>query len=209
MDKIVDLSASQHCGFHCWMCHHPLNIIAMFCNSCGCIQPPRDIDYFARLSLEKKIDVDFEQLERNAAALRRTFSAERFIIRGMAEKNFAAKHREAIEIAYETLHDPIRRSRYWIHLNAAVEGNATTQLPPIVAELQSAFEQSEGTSQLDKVAQRTGQEIEFGIIKLLSLLRQRDWVQANQVLVELDGLETLIVQVREKRQAMTPSPNNK
>jgi molecular chaperone HscB len=204
MDKIVDFNAAQQNGFHCWMCHEGLNVRALFCNSCGCTQPPRDMDHFQRLGLERRIDVDLQQLERNATQLRRTFTPDRFTIRGLSEKNFAARHLEAVEQAYEVLRDPIPRSRYWIQLNSNELPEPKSVTGVIVTELQGMFDKAEGTCQLDRLAQRTGQEIEFGIMKLLSLLRQQDWDKANKLLTELDGLETLIVQVREKRQAITP-----
>lgn len=208
--EIIDLSQSQQ-GFHCWMCHEGLSLRALFCNSCGSIQPVRDIDHFQRLGLEKRIDVDLAALEKNHQAFSRTFAPERFIIRGHSEKNFAAKHREAIDNAFETLRDPIRRSKYWISLHEGAEHIKLPRSPStaIIEELHTAFQASEETASLDKIAHRTGQEIEFGIIRLLASLRAQDYQMANQVLSELDGLETLITQVRERRQAMTPQPTAK
>lgn len=208
--EVIELSQSQQ-GFHCWMCHEGLSMRAMFCNHCGSIQPVRDIDHFQRLGHERKIDIDLLQLEKNHQTLTRTFAPERFIIRGHTEKNFAAKHREAVDNAFETLRDPIRRSRYWIGLNAEEKMNPSkpATISVIVEELQTAFDASRETVALDKLAHRTGQEIEFGIIRLLASLRAQDYGMANQVLTELDGLETLIMQVREKRKEMTPQPSAK
>jgi molecular chaperone HscB len=207
-DNIIDLAATgTQQGFHCWGCHTAVSVRALFCNNCGSIQPAREMDHFQRLGLEKRIDLDTEVLTRNFNQLQRTFSAERFIIRGQSEKNHAAKHREAIREAFDTLHDPIRRSRYWIDLH---DDGALAQaglLPPIVSELQDEFSKAKETAQLDKLAQRTGQEIEFGIMKLLSSLRSREWKEANEILVALDSMEVLITQVREKRQSLTPHAN--
>lgn len=209
-NKIVDFNITQQ-GFHCWMCHQGISVLALFCNHCGGIQPVREADHFQRLGLERQIDVDFAKLERNMETLQRTFAPERFILRGHMEKNYAAKHLETVKEAYATLRDPIRRSRYWIDLNnaqgVASEGcNAANDLdnPTMVEELIAAFHLAQETAQLDKLAQRTGQEIEFGILRLLSTLRQQDWPKANAILQELNGLENLVVQLREKRQALTP-----
>lgn len=202
--QVIELSQGQN-DFRCWSCHETLSVRAIFCGHCGSIQPVRDIDHFQRLGLERNVDVDFERLEKNYHSLQKTFSAERFIIRGHMEKNYAAKHREAVTQAYETLRDPIRRSRYWIGLNAEnqekMPKNASS---PIVAELQDAFAASGETASLDKLAHKTGQEIEFGIIRLMASLRAQDYEMANRVLMELDDMENLIVQVREKRLSMTP-----
>lgn len=204
MDKIIDLTSNQQ-GYLCWSCHENLSVRAMFCNHCGCIQPVRDIDHFQRMGLEKKIDLDLQGLEKNYAALQRTFNAERFIIRGQQEKTFAAKHREAVQIAFDTLRDPISRSRYWLMLNnAEAQENISQQNSAIICELHKMFDDAAETPQLDRLAQRTGQEIEMGIIRLLSALRTQEWNSANKVLSELDELETLISAVREKRQSLTP-----
>lgn len=177
----------------------------MFCNHCGCIQPVRDIDHFQRLGLEKKVDLDLQQLEKNHASLQRTFNAERFMIRSQQEKTYAAKHREAVQMAFDNLRDPVSRSRYWLMLNKAeAKENATQQNSAIISELHGMYEGASDTVALDRLAQRTGQEIEMGIIRLLSVLRTQDWNSANKVLSELDELETLITAVREKRQSLTP-----
>ena len=211
MDKVIELSANQQ-EFLCWSCHENLSVRAMFCNHCGSIQPVRDIDHFQRMGMEKKIDLDLTNLEKNYTALQRTFNAERFIIRSQQEKTFAAKHREAIQMAFDNLRDPVSRSRYWLMMNKAeAKESSTQQNSAIISELHLMYEGAVDTVQLDKLAQRTGQEIEMGIVRLLTVLRTQDWESANKVLSELDELETLITAVREKRQSLTPqsSPQGK
>lgn len=205
MDKVVDFNINQQGGFCCWSCYGGLSARALFCNHCGTIQPVREADCFQRLGLERKVDIDPTQLEKNYAQLQRSFSPERFIIRSQTEKGHAEKHRAAIQDAYDTLRDPIRRSRVWIDLHDGADVLARArQTPTIVGELQDSFMKADATPALDKLAQRTGQEIEFGILRLLASLRAQDWPQANMILAELDGLETLIAEIRSKRLGMTP-----
>lgn len=211
MDKIIDLSSNTQ-EFLCWSCHESLSVRAMFCNHCGSIQPVRDVDHFQRMGMEKKVDLDLTTLEKNASALQRTFNAERFMIRNQQEKTYAAKHREAVQTAYENLRDPISRSRYWLMLNKVeAKESSTQQNSAIISELHAMYDEATEPVALDKLAHRTGQEIEMGIIRLLSVLRTQEWDAANRVLSELDELETLITAVREKRQALTPqaSPQGK
>lgn len=205
MENIVDIK-SKGCdgGFHCWGCHQPISVVAVFCNNCGVVQPVREMDHFRRLGLEKRIDLDCAQLDRNLTQLQRTFASERFIIRGQTERGYAGKHRDAIKDAAETLRDPITRSRYWIDLHKN-EFDLTQQTrPSVIVELQDEFARAEETAQLDRIAQRAGQEIEFGIMKLLNSLRAQAWQEANEILLTLDGMEVLIAEVREKRQSLTP-----
>lgn len=205
MENVIDLSApGNQQGYHCWGCLGALSGRALFCTHCGSIQPVRESDHFQRLGLEKRIDIDMEAMSRNYAQWQRTFSPERFVIRSHTEQTYAAKHLEAIRAAYETLHDPIRRSRYWLELqNPKEAGMAENVLLPIVNELKSEFESAREAAQLDKLAHRTGQEIEFGIMKLLSSLRGQAWKEANEILASLDTMEVLMKDLREKRQSMT------
>ena len=207
MDKIIELPFAQE-GFRCWMCHEGLSCRARFCNHCGCIQPVRQLDHFQRLGLARSIDVDREMMDKHYASLMRSFSAERFVIRSHAEKTYAAKHREALQEAYDTLRDTVRRSRYWIDLHAEEkkEGNQPTASNEsgLVAELQAVLDAAQEAVECDHLARRAGLEIEHGIMKLLGSLRKQDWRGANEILMSLDGLETLITDVRQKRQALTP-----
>lgn len=206
MDKVIEITCNASQGFHCWSCHGALGAREMFCHTCGTIQPARTMDCFQRLGLERRIDVDQALLDRNFTQLQRSFAPERFIIRSQQERVYAAKHLEAVQEAYETLRDPVKRSRAWIDMNKASfeRALASQQSSAIVEELKAMYQNSDETAHLDRVAQRAGQEIEFGIIRLLSSLRLQDWQMANSILGELDGLETLIVEVREKRIALTP-----
>ncbi|MBI3418673.1 MAG: Fe-S protein assembly co-chaperone HscB [Proteobacteria bacterium] len=202
--EVIELAFAQE-GVRCWMCHDGLSTRARFCNHCGCIQPARELDHFQRLGVPSQLDVDLQMLERHFTSLQRSFAPERFVIRSHAEKTYAAKHREALLEAYETLRDPMRRSRYWLQIHEDKEFSGVDQpLPPVVLELQAVLEAAREATQLDRLAQRAGQEIEHGIMRLLNSLREQDWQRANETLSALDGLEDLITEVREKRQALTP-----
>lgn len=202
--EVIELPFAKE-GIRCWMCHDGLSSRARFCNHCGCIQPVHELDHFQRLGLPRHVDVDRDMLERHFTSLQRSFSADRFVIRSHAEKAYAAKHREALLEAYETLRDPMRRSRYWMELHAEERQDGPFQpMPPVVAELQAILDAAREATQLDHLARRAGVEIENGIMRLLNSLREQDWQRANETLSTLDGLEDLISEVRQKRQALTP-----
>lgn len=207
MENIVDFNISQQ-GFYCWMCHGPLSVLALFCNHCGAIQPVREGDHFQRLGMPRQIDVDFERLDRNLATLQRTFSPERFVLRGQTERKHACQHYETIQHAYDMLRDPIKRSRYWLELHKATHARSSdsslaTLLPAKVADFMAAFARTTEAAALDKLAQRISQEMQGGIGHLLNSLRRQDWPAAHTVLAELDGLESLMTRLRDKRQGLT------
>lgn len=191
-------------GTNCWLCQKNVSVRALFCHHCGTVQPVRDIDYFARLGIERRIDIDVSHLESQYAALSRTLDPQRFLIRGLGERGYAAKQLDALREAYETLSEPLRRGRYWLSLHEReVAGTGTVN--PIVIELRRALDGAIAPSECDNVAQRAGHALEQGIMGLMQALRGADWNTASAVLTELDGLEDILGDVRSRRADLTGS----
>ncbi|MDD5587372.1 MAG: Fe-S protein assembly co-chaperone HscB [Alphaproteobacteria bacterium] len=207
MNNIIEFITSSDGaldGVHCWLCQKPISVRALFCHQCGTIQPVRQLDHFARLGLDRNIDLDFEALEKQHTGLKRALDPNRFSIRGAGEKGHASKHLEALEEAYETLRDPLRRGRYWLILHEhatekALEPNQT------VADLRHEMETANEAEQCDRVARKAGQAMEEGILVLMQSLRNQNWRQASAMLFELEGLESILNGVRECRRQLTSS----
>ncbi len=199
---------NEFCGMangdsHCWLCQKPVSTRALFCHQCGTIQPVREIDHFARLGMERRIDIDIEMLERQYAALERALDPERFLIRGMGERGHAAKQLEALKDAYNALRDPLQRGRYWLKLNEKIFNEAVAA-NVLVGELRQALTDATEPSQCDTIAQRAGQALEQGVMQLMQALRGENWDQANETLIELDGVEGILDEVRARRDGLTP-----
>ncbi len=186
---------------HCWLCQKPVSTRALFCHHCGTIQPVRDIDHFARLGLDRKIDVDADLMERQYTALSRTLDPERFLIRGIGERGHAAKQLEALNEAYDTLRDPLRRGRYWLSLNDK-DFKQGADANPLVNDLRRELIDAAEPSHCDRIAQKAGQALEQGVMLLMQALRGGNWQQANQTLIEIDGVENILDEVRERRTGM-------
>ena len=187
---------------HCWLCQKPVSTRALFCHHCGTIQPVRDIDHFARLGLERRIDTDLELLERQYQALSRTLDPQRFLIRGIGERGHASKQLEALNIAYDTLRDPLERGRYWLRLNEKIF-KESVDANPLVLELRLELSSAVEPSACDRVAQRAGQALEQGVMALMQALRGGQWEQATLTLVEIDGVEGILDEVRGRRSELT------
>lgn len=209
MSNIIEFSATPDVpqdGLHCWLCQKPISARALFCHQCGTIQPVRKLDHFSRLGLETRIDIDADMLERQYAALKRALDPNRFAIRGAGEKGHASKHLEALEKAYDTLRDPLRRGRYWLVLHEQ-ELAETGIVNPMIAELQQELESAIEADQCDRVARKAGQAMEQGIMGLMQSLRSKNWRHANATLLELDSLESILNEVRARRGSMAISCN--
>ncbi len=186
----------------CWLCQKGTAARAIFCCHCGTIQPVRNIDHFARMGLERRVDVDLDLLDRQYAALKRTLDPARFSMRGMGERGHASKQIAALDDAYDTLRDVLKRGRYWMELHS--QENALSSAPscPIVAELRREAEQVADPSHCDRLANRAGQAMEGGIIDLLQSLRNQDWNQAGAALARIDGLEGVLSDLRSRRASL-------
>lgn len=187
---------------HCWLCQKPVSSRALFCHNCSTIQSVRDIDHFARLGLERRIDIDVELLERQYAALSRTLDPQRFVIRGIGERGYAAKQLEALNQAYETLREPLKRGRYWLSLHDKNKQDEQEELP-YINELRRDLDDAAEPSQCDRVAHRASQAFEQSIMGFMQALRGQNWQQANETLIHLDGLEAILGDVRLKRAGFT------
>ena len=180
MDNVIEFhefsvpSSCQHGETCCWLCQKGTSLRALFCQHCGTIQPVRPLDHFARLGLERRIDVDSELLERQYQGLKKALAPERFAIRGMGERGHASHQLEAIEDAYTTLREPLRRGRYWLALHEK-EIQEAEGMNPMVAELRSELEKAAAAPQCDKIAQRAGNAMEQGVVSLMQALRAQNW----------------------------------
>lgn len=204
---LSDFTNATNNGLHCWLCQKTVSARALFCHHCGTIQPVRDIDHFARLGIEQRIDVDMEHLEKQYAALSRTLDPQRFLIRGLGERGHAARQMEALRQAYDVLRDPLSRGRYWIGLHEkGGQGQQIARvLPPFIAALRQELDSAAEPCVCDRVAQKAGQAMEQGIVGLMRALRGEDWQLAKAALSEIDGLEAILGDVRARRASLMPN----
>ena len=186
----------------CWFCTKQLSPRALFCNHCGAIQPVRGVDHFARLGLERRIDIDQTELERQFATMQRTLDPDRFAIRSVTERVHAAKQLTALIEAYDNLRDPVQRGRYWLSLHNK-EFEEVQATIPLVQEMRKDFDKASSAPEVDRVAHRATLALEDGIMRLMQALRNQNWQNANLTLLELDGMEDIIHDARQKRQQYT------
>jgi len=199
-----EFAAHTHSDLNCWLCQKAVSSRALFCHHCGTIQPVRAIDHFARLGLERRIDIDIDQLDHQYAALSRTLDPQRFMIRGLGERGHAARQLDALNDAYEILREPLRRGRYWLSLHEK-SPKQPPDMHPFVKELRRELDKADEPCHCDRVAQKAGHAMEQGIMGLMQALRGENWQQANVTLTELDGLESILGDVRARRSQLAPN----
>ena len=204
MAVVIGISDFIENGEHkyCWMCQKPVHIRAIFCHICGSVQQVLKIDHFARLNVEKNLEVDLELLEKNYAALTKILNPEKFMIRGINERKYAVQHFGALQEAYHTLKDPLKRGKYWLSLNEKILDDEEYQELPIVEDIKIELEQALKPSECDLVARKVCQTLEQAIGVFMQALRGSAWRNANATLQHISSLEEVLNSVRAKRNAL-------
>lgn len=181
----------------CWLCRHAVSVRALFCHKCGAAQPPRELDHFARLGVERRFDVDLALLDRQYNGFRRTLAPERFVAKGARERENAERQVAALTRAYDTLKEPVGRARHLLQLAGVVEVQGDDD--PDLAEMAAALAGEADPGAIDRVANQAGREIETGIRGLSAAFRAGDLVGAARRMIRLERLEHLAVVARRHR----------
>lgn len=98
----------------CWSCGAMR--AAQFCSSCGKVQPPAPVDYFAFFGLPPKLNVDVTALEKDFYELSRRLHPDLNARAGNQEQEWSLEQSSLLNDAYRTLRDPIKRTQYLLKL---------------------------------------------------------------------------------------------
>src|SRR5688572_16763694 len=174
----------------------------MLCQPYGAVRAPRVLNTIDWLGLPVRFDVDSAVLERQFNGFRRTLAPERFANKGPREKSNARAHLDALQHAYDTLRDPVRRARYLLDMaRTTAVGNAAPIDPELVA-LESEAAETDDTAALDRLANRAARGIEQCILDLSAAFRFGEHTSAAGAMARLERLEALAATIRERRQRL-------
>jgi molecular chaperone HscB len=101
-------------GAACWSCGDMR--AALFCDSCGKLQPAAPTDYFSFFGLPRKLNVDVTRLERDFYQLSRKLHPDVFSRATEQEQQWSLEKSSQMNDAYRTLKDPIARTEYLLKL---------------------------------------------------------------------------------------------
>src|SRR5450631_798373 len=122
----------------CWSCGSMR--AAHFCESCGKVQPPVPVDYFAFFGLPPKLNLDVAALEKTFYELSRKLHPDLNARAGAQEQEWSLEQSSLLNDAYRTLRDPIKRTEYLLHLEGVV----------LEEQSKSATEQARATGVMKK-----------------------------------------------------------
>src|SRR5713101_5286506 len=121
--KTISTDGAGTVTSRCWSCGDMR--AAHFCYSCGKVQPPAPVDYFAFFGLPRKLNVDAAILESAFYALSRKLHPDVYAGHDLREQEWSLEQSSRLNDAYRTLKDPIRRTEYLLRLEGVeLEGQS-------------------------------------------------------------------------------------
>jgi molecular chaperone HscB len=192
----------------CWSCHGPVAPAALFCHTCGAVQPPGTRDHFARLGIARSFEIDAGDLDKRYFAFQRNLHPDRFSRRSAKERAIAESQSASLNQAYETLKDPLSRAAYLLELvgrpSAAV--NAATvedeELLTEALENREALMEAETTGAVDELGSHAAAAAIRCLADLSGAFARADFAEADRLTTQLRYWRKLGEEVRIKRRLL-------
>ena len=193
----------------CWSCKGPVSPRALFCSTCGAVQPPGQTDHFLRLGLRRGFNQEPAELEKQYFGFQRRLHPDRFASRSPKERALSQQQATALNEAYETLKDPLRRAAYLLRLAGAevdVEKSGTVDDPELLMEAMEMREALEEASTPDEVAKLAAQaegEVTDCVAQLSMAFADEDLERAGALTTRLKYLGKLAEEAKARRIRLT------
>lgn len=159
---------------------------AHFCSSCGKVQPPAPVDYFAFFGLPLKLNIDVAQLEKDFYELSRKLHPDLSARASVREQEWSLEQSSMLNDAYRTLRDPIKRTQYLLRLEGI----------ELEEQSKSATEQARATGEIKKqiVPPDLLEEVFELNLQLEELRMQKKTGEDDPALIEEVGRQKLELQ---------------
>src|ERR1700733_9664768 len=156
----------------CWSCGTMRAV--HFCESCGKVQPPVPVNYFAFFGLPLKLNVDVAALEKDFYELSRKLHPDLNARAGSHEQEWSLEQSSLLNDAYRTLKEPIKRTQYLLSLEGI----------ELEEQSKSATEQARASGEAKKQIDReqTGEAIspdarKQARDKMVDVLNRRNYIR--------------------------------
>ncbi|MBI2256907.1 MAG: Fe-S protein assembly co-chaperone HscB [Proteobacteria bacterium] len=192
----------------CWSCKGPVASRALFCHTCGAIQAPGSTDHFTRLGIERSFDVDDDKLEKQYLGFQRVLHPDRFAGKPAKERAMAEAQAVALNEAYATLDDPLKRATYLLRLKGVLSEAAADKTVNDPALLMEAMEKREALAEAESAdaIEKLTVEAAGDAIQLLSDISKAfasdDLTAANRATLRLKYLRKFLEEARLRRAAL-------
>ncbi|WP_114087203.1 Fe-S protein assembly co-chaperone HscB [Thalassospira profundimaris] len=127
----------------CWSCKGPVAAVALFCDTCGAIQAPGQLDHFARFDIPRDFNVDIDAVEAQYLKQQQALHPDRFATKSAREKSLSQQQAASLNDAFETLKNPVSRAEYMMRMNGVEPEGGEGQTVNDPALLMEAMEMRE------------------------------------------------------------------
>ncbi|XP_038697574.1 iron-sulfur cluster co-chaperone protein HscB homolog [Tripterygium wilfordii] len=161
---------SQHSGgfgVKCWQCNAlPETLPFLVCESCRTIQPvDHSINYFQIFGLEKKYDVEGENLESKYKNWQKKLHPDLVHSKSEKEREFAAEQSARVIDAYRTLSNRLLKAIYILKLEGVdVDEEETVSEPELlteIMEIREAVEEAADLQELKKIQSQMQEKLKY------------------------------------------------
>lgn len=188
----------------CWSCKGPVRAGQPFCDTCKAVQPPGQVDHFRRLGIDVTFDVDLSLLDRKYFDMQRQLHPDRFATKSGQERVLSQSQATAINDAYETLKDDLKRADYLLEVRGVEETPEGCHLINDQAllmesmELREALAEAETPDDVMKVANRARGDVNVCVANLSGAFKDFDMEQACYLTTRLKYLTKLATEARQR-----------
>lgn len=196
----------------CWSCKGPVAARALFCSVCGAVQGPGAIDHFARLGIKPTFDLDLDELERQYFGFQRRLHPDRFAAKSAKERALSQQQATALNEAYETLKDPLKRAAYLLDLlGHKVDLTACgtindRELLMEQMEKREAIAEADGIEAITRLSAEADADVLACQCHISAALNAHDMEQAVHLTIRLKYLVKLADEARAKKARIARAP---
>ncbi|RAU21467.1 Fe-S protein assembly co-chaperone HscB [Paramagnetospirillum kuznetsovii] len=196
----------------CWSCKGPVATRALFCSVCGAVQGPGAIDHYSRLGMTPSFDIDQDQLQTQYFGFQRRLHPDRFAAKSAREKALSQSQATALNEAYETLKDPLKRAAYLLGLlGHPVDLTACGTINDrelLMEQMEKREALSEATTpeQVAKLAMENESEVIACQCHISAAFNSGNLDEASHLSIRLKYLVKLAEEARSKKSRITRLP---
>lgn len=189
----------------CWSCKGPVASRALFCSVCGAVQGPGAVDHYTRLGLRPTFEVDGDELERQYFGFQRRLHPDRFASKSPKERALSQQQATALNEAYETLKDPLKRAAYLLELlgrKVDLTACGTISDPELLMEQmekREALAEADTVERITKLSAEADAEVLSAQCHISAAFTANDLEKAANLTTRLKYLTKLAEEARTKK----------
>lgn len=180
----------------CWNCKASVSHKDFFCRSCKKIQENVEINEFEIFSIDKKVLIDFDILEKNYLKLQMLFHPNKFIGLSQREIEASNKYSSKINESYNLLKNYVNRIKLIIEKSGVSimnheETYKNSELLEDIMEIQEEFMFAE-VDQKKKIKEKIKKSIDQILFDTEELYKKRDYDQMLNNSIRLSYLSKIL-----------------